>query len=143
MIIYKKGDLLKAPEMILAQSCNAQGRMASGIAKAIRAKYPEVYELYHQEYTNHGLFLGNNIPALTQDGKYIIFNMVTQQFYGHDGRQYCNYEAIRTCLKKVTNCVGNMPVAMPKISAGLAGGDWRIISQIIEEEIINPVVYEL
>ena len=143
MIIYKKGDLLKAPEMILVHSTNGQGKMASGIAKAIRAKYPEVYELYHQEHSNHGLFLGNNIPVLTHDGKYIIFNMITQQFYGHDGRQYCNYDAIRKCLKKVTNCVGNMPVGMPKISAGLAGGDWKIISQIIEEEIINPVVYEL
>jgi O-acetyl-ADP-ribose deacetylase (regulator of RNase III) len=36
-------------------------------------------------------------------------------------------------------------VAMPKIGAGLAGGDWNVIEKIIEEECkgVQPVVYYL
>ena len=37
-----------------------------------------------------------------------------------------------------------MKVAMPKIGAGLANGDWDTISKIIEEEsghVWQPVVY--
>ena len=38
-----------------------------------------------------------------------------------------------------------MDVAMPKIGAGLANGDWKTISSIIEEEskYFQPVAYEL
>ena len=36
-------------------------------------------------------------------------------------------------------------IAMPLIGAGLGGGDWNVISEIIEEESLKfqPVVYEL
>jgi len=34
---------------------------------------------------------------------------------------------------------------MPKIGAGLAGGDWNVIAAIIEEEFtaVQPIVYWL
>jgi len=36
-------------------------------------------------------------------------------------------------------------IAMPKIGAGLAGGDWNVIESIIESELktVQPIVFTL
>lgn len=146
-IIYKRGDLLQCEEKCILHGCNSQGKMASGVAKAIRAKYPSAYTAYIASKSLGGMNLGVLTFAPQEDGKLII-NGITQEFYGRDGRQYVDYEAVREVIKGVNWMAEqyNIPaVAMPKIGAGLGGGDWDIISRIIEEESINfqPVIYEL
>lgn len=145
-IIYKEGDVCKAVEDIIAHGCNAQGKMGSGVAKAIRAKFPEAYAAYIEE---DELELGTVITAFSNDK--IIANCITQEFYGNDGRLYADYDAIRRCMRELHAILkepkgfgaANLTVAMPKIGAGLAGGDWTIIEKIIEEEFtdVEPVVY--
>lgn len=46
-----------------------------------------------------------------------------------------DYSAIRECMEKVKRFakMKHLTVAMPKIGAGLAGGDWKIIEKILEE----------
>lgn len=81
--------------------------------------------------------------------KYIV-HAFTQLYFGRDKDVvYVNYEAVRRCFKTLTEEICSPRVesiAMPKIGAGLANGDWNIISNIIKEEsgsIWQPVVYEL
>jgi len=40
-MIYRQGDLVMAVEPIIIHGCNAKGVMGSGVAKAIRAYYPD------------------------------------------------------------------------------------------------------
>lgn len=160
-IVYRKGDLLEAPEIVLAHGCNAQGVMGSGVAKAIRARYPSAYAAYRAQYENHnlGLNLGDVIWVSQSDGK-TIANCITQERYGKDGRRYVDYDAVRLCMREI-NAVGFalqqqkrnwwdevdsfFRFAMPKIGAGLGGGNWDEIAKIVEEETIwvQAVVYEL
>ena len=145
-ILYKEGDVCEAVEDIIAHGCNAQGKMGSGVAKAIRAKFPEAYDAYIEE---DELELGTVIAAFSNDK--IIANCITQEFYGNDGRLYVDYDAIRQCMRELHAILmepkgfgePNLTVAMPMIGAGLAGGDWAIIEKIIEEEFtdVEPVVY--
>jgi len=146
-IVYKKGDLLEATEPYIAHGCNAQGVMGSGVAKLIREKWPNAFDIYHQRYILNGnnLTLGTIIISYEKD--VTIYNCITQEFYGKKNKRYCDYDAIRSCMKLI-NSVGHVlkkdkTVAMPKIGAGLAGGNWDIIEQIIEEELtrVQPVVY--
>lgn len=149
MIKYIKGDLLNTDATCIVHGCNCQGRMASGVAKVIREKYPEVYNAYLELYTN----LGNKLPLgytqmiVTHDTK-LIFNAMTQEFYGRDGKRYIDYEAIRSCLRMIDvdyEIPYRTKIAMPKIGAGLGGGNWKIIEQIINEELkdYEVLVYEL
>jgi len=145
-IRYKIGDLLDCPEQTILQGVNMQIKMRSGIAKAIREKYPEVYEEYKKVAETKGLHLGDVIWVATDDK--LIANGVTQEFYGRDNKCYIDYEAIRTVMKTINSCaiLSNIThVSMPLIGAGLGGGDFSIISKIIEEESKNfqPVVYVL
>lgn len=145
-IVYKKGNLLEAPEAIIAHGCNAQGVMGSGVAKAIKAKWPEAYRAYRHHYeSRNGLFPGEVIWATVQDNK-LIANCITQCEFGRDGKRYTEYDAIRECMHTINKFEQpEMGLALPLIGAGLGGGDWDIISQIIEEEVtsVDPVVYIL
>ena len=43
------GDLLNTQAKYICHQVNCKGRMGSGVAKQIRAKYPEVYTAYVKE----------------------------------------------------------------------------------------------
>lgn len=151
-IIYKKGDLLQCTESWILHGCNAQGVMGSGVALAIRKKYPSAYAAYIASIQHDGMQLGRVTYAEQEDGK-TIFNGITQEYYGKDGRRYVDYQAITDVIWLINKYAVSLnkikesyiPVAMPKIGAGLGGGDWDIISEIIEEQSFNfqPVVYTL
>lgn len=147
MIQYVTGDLLEATQKVIIHGVNAQGIMGSGVAKVIREKWPEVYESYHLHYKTFGLNLGDILPVNTVDGK-IIVNAVTQENFGRDGRQYCSYDAIEKCFEQINSRAVDWNVtemALPKIGAGLGGGSWTIIENIILKTAKNytPVVYSL
>lgn len=144
-ILYKKGDLFECEESIIAHGCNAKGVMGSGVAKIVREKFPNAYELYVREHKLYGLQLGEVYGFDGGgDGEYKhILNCITQQSYGH-GVQV-SYSAIASCMLRINYKHKGASIAMPKIGAGLGGGDWNRISQIIEEcsTDFQPVVYEL
>ena len=116
------------------------------MARQIREKWPNVYEVYSLKHKVFGLELGDIIPVGTLDGK-IIVNAVTQDGFGRDGSRYVDYDAIETCFRKINDRVDVWEVAevaMPRIGAGLGGGDWSIIEKIIVSTATNyrPVVYD-
>lgn len=145
-IEYIIGNLVNTPHRLIVHGCNAQGVMNSGVAKAIRTKYPEAYEAYYNRYKNKGLKLGEVIFSFSNNK--LIANGITQEYYGRDGKQYISYRAINTIMETINDFAsetGCSHIAMPLIGAGLGGGSWRTISSIIEAKCENvvPVVYTL
>lgn len=141
-IEYVQGDLLETDIPHIIHGCNAQGRMASGVAKLIRAKYPKAYSDYMNVYDNVGLSVGMLIQSEQPDGK-TIYNAITQRFYGTDKSVvYVSYWAVAEVMRQL-NGLGIKKIAMPMLGAGLANGDWKVISAIIENTLTNvqPVVY--
>lgn len=139
IINYVKGNLFSTELKAIVQGCNAQRVMGSGVAKLVRQLYPEAYE----DYINQPkLYMGKIYPVQC-DGMLII-NAITQEFYGRDNKVYVSYTAIESAMREL-NLLPITDVAMPKIGAGLGGGDWNIISEIIETELtkVQPWVYEL
>ena len=141
-IEYVEGDLLKTEIRHIIHGCNARGVMGSGVAKAIRDKYPQAYRDYNDMYNSNGLELGQICVSVQDDGK-VIHNAITQKNFGRDtSNVYVSYWAIAEVFRKIESWnVGT--IAMPKIGAGLANGDWNVISAIIENTLVKtqPVVY--
>jgi len=46
-----------------------------------------------------------------------------------------DYNALTLCLRKINHKFSGHKIGLPKIGAGLAGGDWDIIKTIIEREL--------
>lgn len=146
-IIYKQGNLLECSEPAIVHGCNAQGVMGSGVALAVKEKYPEAYKAYLATKKYDGMKLGG--VSYWHDNGFYVFNAITQQFYGRNKHvTYVSYDAIAEVFNMLNMfCKENVitSIAMPKIGAGLANGDWNIIEKIIEEECtdVQPVVYVL
>lgn len=142
-IIYKQGDLLEAEESVIIHGCNAQGVMGSGVALAIRNKYPEVAKKYFKMKEDGRMQLGCCTFCHQDDGKTVI-NAITQEFYGRNQHVvYVSYAAIAHVFKNINDWCkmkGVDKIAIPKIGAGLANGDWSIIEKIIEEECTDVQV---
>lgn len=143
MIEYQTGDLLTATSGHIVHGCNARGVMGAGVALAIKNTWPEVYNDYRQRYQDTGLHLGQVLPvAVGQD--LMVWNAITQQNYGNARRRYVSYDAIAECFEKINDQVAAMStiqqhIHIPKIGAGLAGGDWAVISTIIDSVVDYPV----
>ena len=138
MIKYKKGDIIQAltdKEIdCFGHGINCIGGFGSGIAGQISKKYPKCKAYYHKYHEDFGLHTGVTFP-FTIENKGVIMNMATQYNCGYDGKKYVSYDAIEECLIKLKDyCKSkNLKVGLPKIGAGLAGGNWNIIEKIIEE----------
>ena len=138
MIIYKKGDLFTTHANIIVHGCNCQGVMGSGVAKQVRELFPSAYEAYREVKETTGLVLGDMIQAF-YCGKFIC-NCLTQEYYGKDGKLYTDYEAVRSSLRLVKSLAiewDRKKISMPRLGCGLGGGDWNIVSKIIEEELAD------
>ena len=131
---YRKGDLFNVTEGIIAQGCNAQGVMGSGVARIVRDKYPSAYEEYRDLHKVHGLELGEVQIVKVKPNLYIA-NMITQEFYGRTKREV-SYDAIDECFDNLmTRNFKEYTINIPKIGAGLGGGDWSIIEAIIKSNL--------
>lgn len=146
-IIYRHGNLLDAEEELILHGCNAQKVMGSGVAKAIRKKWPGAYDSYCMQDAITGLKMGMIIWYQTGDNSF-VGNAITQDRYGRDNKRYVSYDAIDVVMEKVNSYALEKnieSVAMPLIGAGLGGGEWSIISSIITTRLVcvQPVVYML
>ena len=141
------GDLLDAHAAYICHQVNCRGRMASGVAGQIRAKYPEAFRAYSERCDGRRSrddpleMLGRTQFVRCGDGVTVI-NMFSQEGYGRDGGQYTDYEAFRSCLREIHNAVpADAVIAMPYgIGCGLGGGDWNIIFELIKEELSDHTV---
>lgn len=135
---YIVGDLFKAPNVThIAHGCNAKGVMGSGFAKAVRDNYPECYDSYKKHYHDYGLELGTIHVYENKIANVTIFNCITQENFGRDGRRYVSYDAIASCFKELNECSWYWQIkrlSIPKIGSMLGGGDWSVIEAIINSE---------
>lgn len=146
------GDLLtERPNSVIIHGCNCQGVMGSGVALAVKNKYPEAFDQYVDlcnTYTTAEL-LGTIQTIIVKKGITLV-NAFTQLNFGQ-GRQV-NYDAIYKVFEEVNLFMTELDeigmqrtLYFPKIGAGLGGGNWRIISTIIEETVdqrFNPTLVE-
>lgn len=145
MIRYIKGDITKSNCDIICHQVNCQGVMNSGVAKAIREKWPEVYEQYKdlckkQEQTI--CLLGTMQPVEIQKNptRYVV-NLFAQQYYGFHGVRFTDYEAFYNSIAYLSVQLASNPdktIAFPyKIGCVRGGANWNIIKTMIEEVFVG------
>ena len=173
MITFKKMNICDSQCDNICHQVNCQGVMNSGVAKAIREKWPVVYENYkakyneckksveemYQHYGNSpfsisDLMLGTIQHVPLYDNYYKtekhqgVINMFAQSRYGYDGKRYTSYDAFWSCLgwiKKITP--KGSSIAFPKyIGCCRGGADWNVIKTMIEQVLgqdYHVYIYEL
>ncbi len=84
-IVTKTGNLMDVTEGHIVHGCNAQGVMGSGVALAVKNKYPGAFDDYRAIYEDEGLELGLPYPYMPTPNL-VIWNAITQEWFGHAGR---------------------------------------------------------
>lgn len=142
-IHYERGSLLDAKVDYICQQVNCQGRMASGIAKSIKERWPQVYESY-MDCCLYNASHGGNSRSLLGVCQYVdvepdmaVINMFAQEYYGYDGKRYTSYDGFWCCLGKIKETVPKgRKIGFPhKIGCGLGGANWNIIMAMIIEAL--------
>jgi O-acetyl-ADP-ribose deacetylase (regulator of RNase III) len=144
MVKEINGDLLKSDVDIICHQTNCQGKMNSGIAKAIRETYPEVYKEYNLlcTITEPEKLLGEVQPVNIGENKWVM-NMFSQLNFGYDGKRYTSYDAIWSCLWKVkTYSPEGLKIGFPaRIGCVRGGANWNVVKKMIEEVFTDREVY--
>lgn len=145
MIEYKQGNLLAVDRGIIVHGCNAQGVMGSGVALAVKNKYPQAFAAYKEQLAEaSGDTLGSIFWACifhnTDYDRLFIANAITQNLYGKTGDKFVSYDAVDKCMLSLNMQNAGLPIHMPKIGAGLGGGKWEVIEEIIKHRITSVPV---
>lgn len=137
-----KGDLIQlaidGEFDLIIHGCNCFCTMGAGIAKTIKQKFSEAYKADLETKKGDKSKLGKFswVKINTKNSNLIIVNGYTQFNWRGSGKK-ADYEAIREVFKKVKEKFSGLRIGYPAIGAGLAEGDWGVISKIIEEELIG------
>ena len=134
MIDYIIKDLTTVVEGegLIYHGCNCVGGFGSGVAGAIRRKWPHAYEAFKENGVGEHLLGQANL--LISIGKPTIVNAYTQLMCGNDGKRYADPEAIETSLMSTASYADHagLDIFMPQVGCGLGGLSW-------EDEVL-PIV---
>ncbi len=148
MIHYLKGDATQpdhAGIKFIVHVCNDIGKWGKGFVLALSRRWDEPEMNYKSWYILGTIKLGR-VQLVQVDSEIIVVNMIAQHGIRKQGNHSpIRYDALETCLEKIDLFIKDRypeaTIHMPKIGAGLAGGDWPVIEQIIQEKLMDQEVY--
>lgn len=151
MITYLKGDATKPKQpgrKIIAHICNDIGKWGRGFVMALSASYKKPEKYYLEWHQNGNDFQLGEIQVVNVKPELDVVNMIAQRhIFPMNGIPPIRYEALSSCLEKlaVYAISQNASIHMPRIGAGLAGGEWSKIEEIIEKELkdVEVFIYDL
>lgn len=145
MIKTINGNLLNCRQKVIIHQVNCKKVMGSGVALQIRNKYPKVYNSYLKFFNRNEIVELLGKIDIVDCGDKVVINMFSQFDFGRDSKVYTNYSAMKLAFKRIRaylieNNINEL--AMPfNIGCGLANGDWKVVSGLIDEIFENFNVY--
>jgi O-acetyl-ADP-ribose deacetylase (regulator of RNase III) len=156
MLTHVHGNLFNTDRRVIAHGVNCQGIFGAGVAGQVAKRYPEVKRAYERKDANDGWKPGD-IQAVQADDGRLVVNMATQKTFGRTG-VHVKYDAVRKCFEQVVALCEDLSLgqgghpflnglAIPRVGAGLGGGDWDtiecIILDCIKDKDVEVEVFDL
>jgi len=150
--------------VVVPHICNDLGGWGSGFVVPLGKKYPDAEKAYREWHRVRfdpclslslpNMFRLGNIqvipcmPKETESREALLWvaNMIAQHGtvtrpMTDDGRPPVRYGAVASCLRKVAQFIEEtdllFEIHAPKFGAGLAGGNWDFIEELIREEWLD------
>ncbi|MGL6228598.1 MAG: macro domain-containing protein [Culicoidibacterales bacterium] len=151
IVQYIKGDIIEFMKesakhnyvSFFAHGCNCFQVMKSGVARQLAKTYPAIekadnmlHERLNKEVYYRKNILGTAHPVQI-DNTTIMLNLYTQFMPGADLR----IDALADAFRQADEIIAGRGVLyIPKIGAGIAGGDWDEIKHIIDATTLRTMV---
>lgn len=139
-------DITDVTTGVVVHGVNCQGVMGSGVALAIRQKWPDVFEDYTiavdvlKQMNNHRLLLGHCQSVKITEQLHVC-NCFTQFYYGKDGQRYADLSAIEQSVSAAMHLAKHLdlPFYIVKIGCGLGGLSWSREVEPLLEHLANKI----
>jgi O-acetyl-ADP-ribose deacetylase (regulator of RNase III) len=117
-------DITTVERGIVVHGVNCMGEMNSGVALAVKEKWPEVYNIYVEMPTGKDMLGTTHMIGV--GAELYVANCYTQFQFGYDGGLYADLESVEKCL---TDCFAfadahELPICAATIGSGRGGLDW-------------------
>lgn len=135
-IVHMLGQAIEnGHKFYMAQGCNCMIKQSSGVAGQLR-HFPEVFKA-DVKFGGVGWYskLGKkSIAVLGKTNNAVVYNLYTQ-YIPTVSKRAVNYSAVACAFRDLEATLGHTgeTLFIPRIGAGLAGGDWDIIKVIIDD----------
>jgi hypothetical protein len=123
---------------------NDLGAWGAGFVVPLAKNYPKSREAYVDWHKGEQVYpkfeLGSMQPVKVAENVFVC-NMIAQSgLKSLDNPKPIKYLALAKCLERVNNLCGPLGVEVhaPAFGSDLAGGDWRVISALIDEILTFP-----
>ena len=142
-INYRLGDAthpVGRDNKILVHICNDVGGWGRGFVLALSNKWEQPEREYLNWYQSQKDFELGNVQFVEVENNLLVANVIGQRnVVAQDSIPPIRYQAVKEGLRKVAEKAieTNASVHMPRIGAGLAGGEWEKIEAIIISELID------
>ena len=131
---------------VITYGCNCLSIMSAGIAVPMNLHFD--CSQFPMELSGPSVEKLGNIDYKVVEFGDIAFTVVNSytQFYPSVRLKPLDYEALTLCMRKINLMFKGKHIGLPQIGAGLAGGDWNRIKQIIQTELkdckVTVVIYD-
>lgn len=144
MVRYKVGCLIEAAQSgevnTIAHCANCFNTMKSGIAPQIAKAFPIAKIVDDRtckgDWNKFGRYsMGTHSFDGSDQVPLTIFNLYGQYNYWPRDERHLHYDALKFAMRGMANeLYWGATVGLPKLGAGLAGGDWNKIEKLINQE---------
>ncbi len=156
-IEYRIGDASVPCDdnVVIAHIVNDVGAWGAGFTRSLDRLWPTARDTYRAHHDYNLLLLGETVVSLVECGYsnavFIAHNCAQNGLPSKANPVPLDYNALHKCLYRlgvvVSRFLKDCTVQMPRIGAGLAGGDWKIIEATILDTLcsrgIKVVVFDL
>lgn len=121
---------------VIIHGCNCFCTMGAGIARQIKDAFPqaEIADLKTPRGDKNKLGTYSSALISHKGHHFSVINAYTQYHFAGDG-VLVDYEAVQKIFAQIKKDFSGQRIAYPKIGAGLAKGDWLVISKVIDQEL--------
>lgn len=147
MIVFEKGNLLKADVEALVNTVNTVGVMGKGIALQFKETFPGNFKAYQAAVKRGEIRVGSMfvVPLHRMDGVRYIINFPTKEHWRSPSRLSYVQTGLQD-LRRVIVEKNIQSIALPPLGCGNGGLDWAEVRPMIEAALsdldIKIVVYE-
>ncbi len=146
MIKEIRKDVTTVEQGIVLHQVNAMGVMGSGVALAIKDKWPVVYEKYIEywkEFKDMRWRLMGSAQRVEVDSNITVVNLFGQYDFGYDGQRRTEYGSLGSAFINLScdlfqTMKERNTIYIPyKMGCDRGGGDWNIVYDMIKTLIDN------
>ena len=123
---------------LFAHGCNCFHSFGKGIALSVKDTFPKAYVA--DKSTAYGSKDKLGTYSFSDYDCVKVINAYTQFNYGY-GKRNADYNAIKKVFETLNLEYPGLTLAIPKIGAGLGGGDWEEIEKVIEKSTPDLWIY--